>query len=153
MSITETIYRSLVNECGATFEVDGDVVKAIIASDLEPLQRRTQVKYFEIRDSGTCISAMGIKPLAANDAENFLISRSGYGDNPDSQQRYVLLVDMSEPPGTINYDHFEWSNRTMKVAHEYIIEHWHELESGAVVDVQFILDETKEPKKSERKTK
>ena len=40
----------------------------------------------------------------------------------------------------------------MPVAHNYIIEHWHELKDGDVVDVQFILGETKAPKVSERRS-
>ena len=50
------------------------------------------------------------------------------------------------------YDPFAWGSdtRTYQVAHQYIIDHFDELESGAVVDVEFILKETTEPKKSER---
>jgi hypothetical protein len=40
--------------------------------------------------------------------------------------------------------------RTMKEAHKYIEANFHKLETGDVVDVQFILGETKQPKKSER---
>jgi hypothetical protein len=36
--------------------------------------------------------------------------------------------------------------RTWNTAHHYIIEHWRELESGAVVDVQFVLGKTNTPK-------
>jgi len=38
-------------------------------------------------------------------------------------------------------------------AHKYIKEHWDELRSGSVVDVEFILGESKEPKASERTSK
>ena len=38
----------------------------------------------------------------------------------------------------------------MKEAHAYIAGHFEELESGAVIDVEFILGETAEAKKSER---
>lgn len=49
------------------------------------------------------------------------------------------------------YDSFNWSNaRTMHVAHEYLKEHFDDLESGAVIDVEFILGETETPKRSER---
>lgn len=47
------------------------------------------------------------------------------------------------------YDPFLWNDRTFATAHHYIIEHWDNLEYGAVIDVEFILGETDEPKKSE----
>ena len=40
----------------------------------------------------------------------------------------------------------------MKVAHNYIATHWHDLVDGDVVDVEFILGETAEKKISERAT-
>ena len=48
-------------------------------------------------------------------------------------------------------DPFEWglNPRTMHVAHKHIVENFDYLESGSVVDVEFILRETKHPKESE----
>jgi hypothetical protein len=46
----------------------------------------------------------------------------------------------------------EWGDRTYQIAHQYIVENWSVLESGAVVDVEHILGETDEPKVSERET-
>lgn len=43
----------------------------------------------------------------------------------------------------------QWTS-AMGNAHNWIIDHWQELKDGDVVDVQFILGETKEPKVSER---
>jgi hypothetical protein len=37
----------------------------------------------------------------------------------------------------------------MQAAHQWIEGHFHKLESGAVVDVEFILGETTEPKPGE----
>jgi uncharacterized GH25 family protein len=40
----------------------------------------------------------------------------------------------------------------LAVAHNYIIKHWHDLHDGDVVDVEWILGETKQKKISERVT-
>jgi uncharacterized GH25 family protein len=45
-----------------------------------------------------------------------------------------------------------WSDRTFAVAHKWIIAHWWDIHPGDVIDVEFILGETKEKKKSERET-
>lgn len=50
-----------------------------------------------------------------------------------------------------HYDPFDWPNqRTLGNAHRYIIDHWSELNSGQLIDVQFILGETASPKISEQ---
>jgi hypothetical protein len=40
----------------------------------------------------------------------------------------------------------------MPEAHKYIIEHWYDLKTGDVVDVEFALGESEKPKLSERIT-
>jgi hypothetical protein len=121
------------------------------------------VKAIEIRDKGTFIPAMAIKmvPLFVpelgahaaserdqSERERYLLYRAGYG----FEDPCVVLCRMDANGGSRNasYDPYGWGDRTFKVAHDYIIEHFDELESGAVVDVEFLLSETKEPKKSER---
>ena len=47
-------------------------------------------------------------------------------------------------------DPYYWGNRTMTTAHVYIEQHWDRIEDGSVIDVEFILKETKAPKISER---
>lgn len=50
-------------------------------------------------------------------------------------------------------DPYDWGqNRSRHFAHKWLIEHFDEIESGAVVDVEFILGETKKPKLSEAVT-
>jgi len=75
---------------------------------------------------------------------SFRLWRAGFGD------ALVYLIHLEGQKCA--YDHFEWNNQTMHVAHEYIDMNWAKLEDGDVVDVQFILGETPEPKKSERET-
>jgi hypothetical protein len=87
---------------------------------------------------------------ASNEAERWLLSRSGYGPKPEDQARYVILCKIDGDSVKSHYDAYSWGDqRTMRVAHEYIIRNFHKLESGDVIDVQFILGETSQPKVSE----
>lgn len=79
----------------------------------------------------------------------WLLSRAGFGVDPDEQGRYILLVDVRGGSGRAHCDPCEWGGRTFPVAHQWLIEHWDEFESGGVVDVEFILGETEQPKRSE----
>lgn len=54
--------------------------------------------------------------------------------------------------GRAHYDPYDWGDRTWQVAHDYIARHWDELVDGAVVDVEYVLGETAEPKHPERET-
>lgn len=108
----------------------------------------TDTKLFEVRDVATFIPCMAVRISGAHhdDAtqDEWLASRAGYGEP------CVLFGRLDG--GEFNYDNYNWpgGTRTMPVAHEYIIEHWTELRSGAVVDVEFILGMRAEPKESER---
>jgi len=105
-----------------------------------------KTKLFELRDRATFVPVMVTKVEASNEAERYLLRRAGYGLPSD-------LVIMSGLDGGLDKatcDPYDWGdNRTRLVAHQYIAEHFDELESGAVVDVEFILGERTEPKKSE----
>ena len=126
-----------------------------------------KIKALEVRDSMTFIPVLAIlmHPDPVNhEAERYLLRRAGYsvfpGPEPAEPHKFgesVVLVRM-ECSGTSNnatYDPYSWGmnlSRTMTVAHSYIWEHWSELKPGDVVDVEFILGETKQPKRSERET-
>jgi hypothetical protein len=88
------------------------------------------------------------KNESQHEKERYLLSRSGYGfDDP-----CVMLVrmDANGRARQASYDPYGWGERTFPVAHNYIIDHFVELESGAVIEVEFLLGESKEPKQSER---
>lgn len=108
------------------------------------------VKLFEIRDSKTFIPVMAIKLSGRTEAERYLISRTGFGKTPGEQQRFIILVRLIDQKG--NYDPPQWNCRTMETAHKNIIGNWHNLESGAVIDVEYILGLAKFKKESERLT-
>ncbi len=106
-----------------------------------------EVKLFEVRDSATFIPAIAIdmSTMHMPEAERYLASRVGYG-----LDRLILFGKACD--GKMSYNSFEHSKvcRTMQVAHDYVTEHWNELTSGAVIDVQFIEGETTVQKISER---
>ena len=117
------------------------------------------IKLVEIRDSMTCIPAMAVLLRNRTPAEFFLLRRAGYAaeviggqeeriGKPWQLTPYVILCKLDGVEA--HYDSFDWPNqRTMGTAHRHMIEHWADVESGAVIDVQYILGETTTPKSSE----
>lgn len=114
-----------------------------------------EIKLLEIRDRGTTVPAMAIRLLGRDEAERWLLDRAGYYGpraEPTAAEPYVLLTKLVDDLQT-QYAPFHWrpaAARTMPVAHRHVIEHWREVSSGDVVDVEFILGERSEPKVSER---
>lgn len=109
-----------------------------------------EVKCLELRDEGTFIAVICLRPIPKNEEQRYLLRRDGYrGDNTE---RCVIMID-AQCRG-VSYDPYDWGRdtRTKPVAHNYITEHWAHLRDGDVIDVQFILGETKEHKISERLT-
>jgi hypothetical protein len=127
-----------------------------------------QAKALEIRDEGTFIPALAVdmnpRPpypqngtmtedefrasVEASGAQRYLLRRCGYPCDGDPN----IIVTRLDGNGQATNDPYGWKRdaRTFPVAHQYIIDHWAELKDGDVVDVQFILGETKTPKVSER---
>ena len=107
-----------------------------------------EVKCLEIRDDGTFIPVICIRPVPDNEEQRYLLRRDGYAGS--ERERCIILID-AQCRGCA-YDAYDWPNRTKRHAHNYIAENWHTLKDGDVVDVQFILGETQTPKLSERET-
>jgi hypothetical protein len=105
-------------------------------------------KCLELRDSGTFIPVICIRPVPVNEAQRYLLRRDGYSGT--AGEHCVIMID-AQCRGAA-YDCYDWpgGSRTKKVAHNYIAEHWHELVDGDVIDVEFILGETLTKKISER---
>lgn len=110
-----------------------------------------KLKLLEIRDRGTFIAAFAFsveqywEPNSKSEARGYLLRRCGFQPNSSS---IVLGYLTGGRPACA--DPYEWNDRTMTVAHRYIIERWCQLDDGDVVDVEYILNETTKPKKSER---
>ena len=110
-----------------------------------------KVKLFEIRDRLTFIPAIAVKLTYSDAAERFLLRRVGYEEAAIADSAtppYILLSKLDG--GRAEYDPFAWGSRTMNEAHRYIQLNWQILESGAVIDVEYILGESRFPKLSER---
>jgi hypothetical protein len=106
-----------------------------------------ETKLFELRDRGTFVPLLCVKPWAGETRHPFedkMAWRYGYKDNPA-----VIVTHMSTPSRGCHNDPHAWGDRTFHVAHDYIQKHWDELRTGHVVDVEFILGETLTPKESE----
>lgn len=109
-------------------------------------------KVLEIRDRGTFIPAIAIRLSPKDDSERYLLAEAGYGVDPHVQGEYVLLIRIYGGSGFSTSDLLEWpgSARTMQVAHDFINKTFDKLESGDVIDVQYILGETADKKRSQR---
>jgi hypothetical protein len=94
-----------------------------------------KMKLLEIRDTGTFIPAIAI---AVSGRDHYLLRQAGYGIRRD-----ILLGSLNK--GLLTYNAFDWvecGSRTMHQAHLWIIKNWDHLNSGDVVDVEYILGET-----------
>jgi hypothetical protein len=104
-------------------------------------------KTFELRDEGTFIPLLAVDINPDSPEQRYLMRRCGY---PCDGRPNVVITPLNADGRAASNDPYLWGGRTMPVAHSYIIEHWAELKDGDVVDVSFILGETKAPKVSER---
>ncbi len=108
-----------------------------------------QVKMFEVRDRHTHIPVIAVNFENSTEPEKRLLGRAGFGTTDMARAHYVMLYKTNQDFGTT--DPFNWpgSSRTMREAHIHLQKHFNELETGAVIDIEFILGETPTPKLSE----
>lgn len=107
-----------------------------------------EVKCLEIRDEATFIPVICIRPTPDNEGQRYLLRRDGYRGGED--EPCIILID-AQCRGCA-YDPYDWPDRTKRTAHDHIRDNWSTLKDGDVIDVEFILGETKTPKLSERET-
>lgn len=104
-----------------------------------------KLKILEVRDSATCIPVLAIQMLAESAVQaHYVHDRGGY--SPDGSAVVLMKIESCEA----QYDPCRWHNRTMLTAHRHIAARFCELSDGDVVDVEFILGESKVEKRSER---
>jgi hypothetical protein len=106
-----------------------------------------ETKLFEVRDRATLIPVIAIRLGGDNESERYLLARVGYGRTSEEQQDYILYAGLEY--FDMQSDPYKQTNRTRHESHKYIHEHWDELSSGDVIDVEFILGETDVKKESE----
>jgi hypothetical protein len=112
-----------------------------------------RAKALEIRDRATFIPVLAVDmnpdfSAKGYNGQRYLLRRAGFACDGHP----IIVFTYMHAKGHAYYDPYDWPSnpRTMRVAHNYVAEHWEELEDGDVVDVEFILKETTEPKKSEK---
>ena len=103
-----------------------------------------KTKLFEIRDRGTFMPAMATLATGDDRHEQYLLMMSGFGHISP----LIILYSLELNEG--HWDAYHWGDRTRNTAHKYIQENWEKLKSGDVIDVEYILGETHEPKVSQR---
>jgi len=105
------------------------------------------VKTFEIRDEATFIPVVAVCCCDPNEADQYLLDRAGYGFPFD---QLVFVSKISGGFCQMQFEPHDWNSNTMTVAHKHIIDMWETLNSGDVIDVEFLLDKTEVAKTSER---
>lgn len=106
-----------------------------------------QTKMFEVRDRMTFIAVVAVSIKPANPKQSYLLMRSGFNPGPDDKMVYLFRGHGSSE---VCYDPIDWDSRTLTEAHRYIADNFDMLADGDVIDVEFILGEKPEPKKSEQ---
>jgi hypothetical protein len=105
-----------------------------------------ETKCLEVRDRSTFIPVICIRPVPTNEAQRYLLRRDGYrGD--DSEHCVIYIAAQCRG---VAYDPYDWPERTHRVAHDHITNNWAAITDGDVIDVEYILGETKTCKTSER---
>lgn len=104
------------------------------------------VKLLEIRDRATFMPMFAALCEPSNEGQAHLLRRAGYGLGTN----LVIFGYLEGKKAPCTYDPYDWGDRTKRVAHQYITEHWNDLKDGDVIDVEFILGESTEKKISER---
>ena len=105
-----------------------------------------EAKMLEVRDRATFIPVLAIEMDSFHAQTRYLLRRAGWNNVE------VIIV---RPTGNLSVtcQPTDWqqhsTGRTLGVAHQYIIDHWEELKSGDVVDVEYVLGEVDVPKRSE----
>lgn len=111
-----------------------------------------ETKLFEVRDRMTFLPVICVKLNAVNEAERYLLAMTGYGLQTKKQSEYILmgrLRDGQLQPTPFDHEGYP-SVRTLGAAHQHILKHWDELESGTVIDIEYIKGETEAPKVTQR---
>jgi hypothetical protein len=107
-------------------------------------------KTVEIRDRGTFVPALAIRLDPADERDRYLLAQSGFGTTAEEMGKYVLLINLVKDAP---YDAFgHGPARTLRIAHHVLIDSFDHIENGEVVDVEYLLGETAEKKRSEAET-
>lgn len=105
------------------------------------------VKLLEIRDRGTCISAMAIQLDPTNEEDRRLLAHAGFGRLPEDQRRYILFGNMDGGDFAVKTDRYDWGRgTTMEQAHVELYANWEKYRSGDLMDLEYLRGERPAPK-------
>lgn len=113
-----------------------------------------RVKMFEVRDRSTMILVLAVKLGLGDPREERMLRKCGYGPQQLALGEEVMVTRLGGKYVATTDPHEHGSGgyscgRTMPAAHRHMINFWGSLETGAVIDVEYILGETTSPKESE----
>jgi hypothetical protein len=108
-----------------------------------------ETKLFELRAVATCIPIIATKLSPSNDQDQWLLAHIGYGATPEEQSQYIMIARL-EGGSIATANANRHPIHEMRTANKYLNTHFDELESGAVIDVDFIEGRTDKPVKSDR---
>ena len=108
-----------------------------------------KTKLFEIRDRGTFMPVMTTQVRSSDEKEIYLLRSSGFSNSNAGGFTPLIILHFLEL-NEAHYDAYHWEDRTRHYVHNYIQQNWDALKSGDVIDVEYILGETTEPKMSQR---
>jgi hypothetical protein len=109
-----------------------------------------EVKLFEVRDVATYIPVVATRidvasfDVGVDAQERSLLLKTGWSDSNPA----LIVSRLGDGKGQT--DPYSWKCSTMTVAHSYIAAFWHTLESGDVIDAEFIRGETDAKKVPDR---
>lgn len=108
-------------------------------------------KLFEVRDAATFIPVLAVKLEPTNESERYLLGCSGYGTKNEDQSKYIQVMKIAGGSSKSECSPSDWGgNRTMYEAHKYIEEKFDDLNTGDVIDVEYILGISQQPKITQR---
>jgi len=93
----------------------------------------------EVRDRATCIGVLAVELSGESRLENTMLTNMGWDLNYPSVSLTILSSGCSNSRTELNP--YLWTDRTMHNAHRHIQKHFHELDTGDIVDVRVILEE------------
>lgn len=114
-----------------------------------------RIKFIEIRDSMTFVPAVSFRVINDDDTmklsrqESYLLERAGFPFCEESTKYEGRIVLWPMSRDRVEVDSAKWKDRTFATIHRHLEEHWDDVVSGQVLDVEFILGETTKPKESE----
>lgn len=130
-------------------------------NDQPELPKGVETRFIEVRDEGTqmpcMVTAVNANTLILDDRDDdaWLVQRAGWG----GEQVGLYFVELLVEPGCDSWakaSPYQYElhtvskgfdgSRTLRIAWTWVMQHWDEVESGDVIDVQYILGETDAPK-------